>query len=145
VKADLLRRLQAVEAALAYEHVKPLAVVDVLKMSDDDRSAYWNGDDAILTRYGARHGQEGPAQGIHTLVIDMHESARQRWLATRNLSDEELEAQDLRQLNAEQEAERSAAPAAQAATQSVWGYSADGQPIYDNDPRLAHLFRNRLS
>ncbi len=59
-----------------------------------DREAYWSGPDgeiAVLTRIGVP--VDAPAGfGIHTIVIDLHESSRDRWEATRDLDGDALEA-----------------------------------------------------
>ena len=90
-----------------------------------------------------------PAGYIATVVIDLTPSRRGAWLAGEG-RDEPPETDDAREgrkgLSAEDvarfEATRALAISASEA-RAVWTHDVDGSPIYDDDPRLAHLFRAR--
>jgi len=67
-----------------------------------------------------------------------------------DLDDAQAEAEEERRILAADEAEREAqrqamidhaAQATESRPRSVWTYDADGQCVFDDDPRLAHIFR----
>lgn len=66
----------------------------MLALEPADREAYWQGDDAVLTRLGVP--VDAPTGRIHTLIIDVHESCRETW-QEQDLDDEELETLERRQ------------------------------------------------
>jgi hypothetical protein len=97
MRATLLKRIEALEAAAKQATARPLVLVDVTKMPEHERDAYWAGDDAVLTRHGARDGEDVEPGTIHTLVISVHEAARDAWQSTGELDDDALEAQERRE------------------------------------------------
>lgn len=91
MRASILKRLEALEQAVN-RHARPqLRFVDVLQFSDDDRDAYWDGDEAVLSRY-APDLPDLPSDIIHTVVVSLNRDSRDAWEATRHLTDDELDA-----------------------------------------------------
>lgn len=139
MKAKLLKRLEALEQAANRATTRLLVLIDVTKLPEADREAYWSGDDAVLQRYAARDGAE-MSQGtiIHTLVISVHPKLRQEWLATVNLDEDDLEAHEQRAILREQRREREARDAQErSALEAVRDagrvrYDYSGYPIRDH-------------
>ena len=84
MKAQLLKRIQALEQAALRQSRRPIVMVEVLAMTDADREAYWAGDRDVLRKYGAPDPAECPVGQIHTIVIDVHPDSRQ---ACREMTD----------------------------------------------------------
>ena len=72
MKAQIVKRLQALEQVASRQAVRPIVLVEVLEMSDADREAYWAGDSGVLRRYGAPDPGDCPPGQVHTIVIDVH-------------------------------------------------------------------------
>ncbi len=87
MKPDLLRRLKAVERAIEQTSRPPLRLVDVMTFDPVDREAFW--DNGVMPPIAIP--VDTPPGSIHTLVIDLHESSRDRWHATGDMDDEDLE------------------------------------------------------
>jgi len=84
------------------------------------------------------------------VVISLGAGSQERWLATKDLDDAQAEAEEERRILAEDQEERDrerrtlidqAVQATGSRPRSVWTYDADGQCVFANDPRLAHIFR----
>jgi len=153
VRASILRRLADLEAVAARRATPPIILIDVTKLPDGDRDAYWSGDGSVLARHGVPDHEALPAEYIATIVIDLTPSRRVAWKAGYG-RDEPPEADDahggregmdpalLARVRAEVAATRARAIAiAESETRAVWTHDEDGHPIYDDDPRLAYLFR----
>lgn len=94
MKAELLRRLDALEAVAKRVDIPPLRLVDVLTLEAPDREEYWSGPDgeiAVLTRMGVPIDGESTGS-VHTVVIDLHPASREKWSATAGMDDDALEA-----------------------------------------------------
>jgi hypothetical protein len=144
MRATTRKRLLALEAAAKLTTARPLVLIDVMKLPEADRDAYWSGDDVLLTRYGARDGDEAAPGTIHTLVISLHLESRREWLTTRDMNEEELEDHEQRQIHEEARREREAQAERERASLAVFrdahpraviGYDREGRPVYDDDPR----------
>lgn len=93
MKPNLLRRLESLESIVEQTARPPFRLVDVLTLEAAEREEYWSGPEgeiAVLTRIGV------PVQGestgsIHTVVIDLHSSSREKWEATAGMDDDALE------------------------------------------------------
>lgn len=145
MKASIIKRIEALEQAAVQVARHPLILIDVTKFDSPDRSAYWDGDNTVLTRYGL---QEEPVEAgtIHSIVIDLHPQARERWLETRDLDEGDLDAfeqqrtlDDRRRAKAgreQAERERLAAIAA-AEPRAVIGWDREGNPVFDGDPGVS--------
>jgi hypothetical protein len=79
MKASTRKRLQALEQAVEVEQVRPVVIIDVTKLPAAEREAYWAGDETVLRKYGAPDPVECPPGQIHTIVVDVHPAARERW------------------------------------------------------------------
>lgn len=90
MKAQLLKRIQALEQAALRQSRRPIVMVEVLEMTDADRETYWAGDRDVLRKYGAPDPTECPPGQVHTIVIDIHPNWRPAW---REVPD--LEADDI--------------------------------------------------
>lgn len=157
VRNDLLKRLEALERTATLRTLPPLTLVNVTAWPDDDRDAYWaaeaRGDEAalgvLIERYTGRKAEPVPSGYIGTVVVSLGPLCREDWLTARG-GDEDEDAVIQRILQEDQderERERqdqidAAKAAAEQRPRAVWSYDADGTPIFDDDPRLAHLFRN---
>lgn len=111
MRTAILKRLDALETSLSRKTLQPIALIDVDSMDPADRNAYWSGDDSILCRYGMP--EASPSDAIHTIVIDVHESRRGKFLETADLDDEELERVEQRRELAERRRESEARQRAQ--------------------------------
>ncbi len=152
MRASILRRLADLEAVAALRATPPMILIDVTKLPDGDRDAYWGGNPSVLTRHGCPDPEALPAGFIATIVIDLTPSRREAWM-TGYGRDEPPEANDAREgrggmapedvarVRADVAATRERAMA-ETKTRAVWSHAVDGSPIYDDDPRLAHLFPN---
>lgn len=137
MKASTLKRLADIGQAVDRASLQPLVLVAMAKFDPVDRDAYWDGDDAVLTRYGARDGAESSPGTVHTLVISLHPESLQEWLTTRDMDDDDLEAyeqrhihqQERRKRDAREERERAALEAVRDAGRVRYDYS--GYPIND--------------
>jgi hypothetical protein len=98
VKAYIRKRLDALDAPASRAALRPFVLIDITKLPDADRESYWCGDDAVLTRHGARVGVESSPGTIHTPVISLHPESRQEWLITRDMDDDDLEAYEQRMI-----------------------------------------------
>ncbi len=123
--------------------ISPLHLVDVMTFDPVDREAYWSGPDGeitVLTRIG--EPVDAPAGfGIHTIVIYLHESSRDKWEATRDLDCDDLERfeqQAVREDERREQVDRDESEAAKLAAirtnrpPAVIGYDREGRPVYDD-------------
>ncbi len=67
MRASILRRLKALEAVAQQATTQPLVLIESHLFDPVDRDAYWAGDDAVLTRYGARDGAQS-LPGLHPFL-----------------------------------------------------------------------------
>src|SRR5690606_23727290 len=93
MRASILKRIEALEQAANTRTYPRLTFVDVLQFPDDDRNAYWDGDESVLSRY-APDVSDLPSDVIHTVVISLNPDSRDAWEATRDMTDDEQEAYD---------------------------------------------------
>lgn len=100
MKADILRRLEALERTVDQTSRPPLRLIDVLTLEALDRDEYWSGPEgeiAVLTRIGVP--LDIPAgSGIRTIIVDVGAASRDRWHATAGLDDDALEAVEQREI-----------------------------------------------
>lgn len=149
MKATTLKRLDALEQVANQASRPPLCLFEAHRLPPDDRAAFWAGDDAVLTRHGLTDEADSP--NVRVVVISIHPEARDKWRETAGMDDAGLEIHEQREILNEQLREREAAERERAALdaakeqrpRAIWRYEPDGTPIYDDDPRLAHLFKNR--
>lgn len=149
MRSSVLKRLDDLDKAATIRSRPPLVLIDVTKLGDDDRDAYWAGDDDVLTAHGAVWSDVPDV--ITTIVVSLNVANRDRWLATKDMEDDELEAEVEGRSREEEAAER----ATQRQTMldeivaihranlppGVWGYDASGYPIYDGDPRAVGVWK----
>ena|GEM_PF-2641324 len=153
MKASILRRLADLEAVAAIRSTPPMILIDVTKLPDGDRDAYWGGDLTVLTRHGAPDHEALPAGFIASIIIDVTPSRRDAWLAgygrdeppVRDDGPEEpgqigTDPALAARVKAEVATARAAALQEDARPPAVWSHDHEGNPILDNDPRLAHIF-----
>jgi hypothetical protein len=76
MKASILKRLQRLEHTASGQERVPLVLIDVTKMPEVDREAYWAGDEDVLRRNGAPNPADCLPGLVHTLVIDSHPECR---------------------------------------------------------------------
>jgi len=102
-----------------------------------------------------RHADPGslPSGYLGTIVIDPTPSRRADWLAGQGRDEppetddtperrEGMPPEDVARIRAEVATARAAALQEDARPPAVWTYGPDGSPIYDDDPRLQHVFPN---
>jgi hypothetical protein len=129
-------RLEVLERSRGPVTVPRLTIVDVTTFPDEDRDAYWNGDDAVIDRY-APSAPDPPPGTIHTRVVDLYDA----WRATRHLTDAEADAYEERRFAEEGAAERERLTEGPVVTpepapRSVLGWERDGKPIDDRRSTL---------
>lgn len=107
MKASILKRLEALEAAATAVTARPIVLIDITKLPDADRDAFWSGDDMVLTRYGLPDGPVAPGR-VHTLVISIHPETREAWVSTVDLDDDDLDEYEQRMIREEERRERKA-------------------------------------
>lgn len=72
MKASTLKRPADIGQAVDRASLQPLVLVAMAKFDPVDRDAYWDGDDAVLTRYGGRDGAESsPGTSIPLLSVSI--------------------------------------------------------------------------
>ncbi len=106
MKPNLLRRLESLESIVEQTARPPFRLVDVLTLEAAEREEYWSGPEgeiAVLTRIGVP--VDSPTgSGIHTVIVDLGESSRDKWLATAGMDDDDLEAFEQRAILNQQRA-----------------------------------------
>lgn len=137
MKASVLKVLDDLEAAAKVRSRPPVALFDARDIEP--------GDFGVFLESVRRSDQP---REIVAVIVSIHPACRADWLATRHLDDDQLEADAERRVLRDDEAERQAlidqaAQAAESRPRSVWTYDSDGSPVYDDDPRLAHIFGGR--
>jgi hypothetical protein len=106
--------------------------------------AIWDGDTGVLNRYAPPVPGRQPGT-ISTVVISLHAASRESWVATRGMSDAERNAYEERRIAEEdrvdhlREMQRRTEPPLgmnEERPRSIWGWAADGSPIWDDDPQF---------
>ena len=89
MKASIRKRLQQLEDAATAQGARQIVLVEVLAMTEEDREAYWAGDDAVLRRYGAPDPSGCPEGSVHTIVIEVHPACRPAWSGASSVDGED--------------------------------------------------------
>lgn len=141
MRTAVLKRLDDLEAAARVRSRPPVALFDARDVDPDNMTVFLESVPAT--------DQRGE---IAAVIITVHPACRDDWLATRHLDDDQLQEETERRLlrgdQAEREAQRQklidqAVQAAESRPRAVWGHDTNGLPLYDDDPRIAHLFAKR--
>ena len=143
MRAVLRKRLNALEASLAQQTRKPIELIDVDDFDPADRDAFLDGDGSILNRYGFDPDDSSP--GIRAIIISVHPDHREAFDMA-NMDDEEFERMERRReaddrRRQAEERERTQLEAIQAAEadppSAVIGWRRNGEPVYDDEPRMS--------